>query len=524
MVGQKLRDEAVDYKDELKAEAKWATRKPLTPRDKAALDRADASTNALALGGTIAGTAAGAVRHATRHKGGKHTKPSALRQAVHNAATEASRVSRPMRSPRGARSAAIASMAAGAAKQVPKVARVAAHPYTVAGMTAATLGPIAVRETNRAKEAGERAERLKKSIEEARRKPGEQDERTFGQKVGFATNFAGAVAGPAAIYSATRSAKEGRGGIPRDIARAATGGKHARSGPVKRAVRTAVRRLDKPLTPTQRKIAAAAGASMVGLQVANWAGDTIAANELRNKPDKELASKMDDTVVKYALVPKNVAPAGRAAARAVKPKGKMPKPPKPPKERKPTRLSQYIENTIEDVSRSPKVERAAVRVADSMGSATADRLARVSARPVLRTGLVAGAGVGTGVAGGIVAGEGAKRVIYRDKKETASKAYRSYDPEAQRNQRLGMYQGAGAAGVAASLAGLAGTKGVRIVDEAGATVKHKRRIPRLPKEARALRVDNPRRTAALAAGALISAGVLGAASSQSRSPRNQSWT
>lgn len=137
-----------------------------------------------------------------------------------------------------------------------------------------------------------------------------REERTK-QNIALATNAAGAVAGPAALWQATKAAKAGKGGVPRDIGRAVVGeGKHKKIGRLRRKAANAIHSLD---TPTSKKTAIAAGvasSSIVGLQAANWAGDVISAQHFsaQRKKDKVEKASPDSSEVhtpaplKYKLI------------------------------------------------------------------------------------------------------------------------------------------------------------------------------------------------------------------------------
>lgn len=105
-------------------------------------------------------------------------------------------------------------------------------------------------------------------------------------EVAVRVNQVGAVAGPAAMYSAYRS--RAQGGIPRDMARG-SGAKLSNSKrPYLRKVggkiERVVSRLDKPgSSPGYRRAAAAAGVGLVGLQAVNWGGDALSAKLLKEK-------------------------------------------------------------------------------------------------------------------------------------------------------------------------------------------------------------------------------------------------
>lgn len=112
-----------------------------------------------------------------------------------------------------------------------------------------------------------------------------EEKQSWARNVGLATNAAGAVAGPAAIWSVTRGRKGG--GIPRDVARSIAGpGKHQKRSKMQGRLKRAAEYLDNPKSKKARIAAGMAGAGAIGLQIANWAGDAIAANELRPKKNK----------------------------------------------------------------------------------------------------------------------------------------------------------------------------------------------------------------------------------------------
>jgi len=132
-----------------------------------------------------------------------------------------------------------------------------------------------------------------------------EERQEFGRTVGQSTNALGAVAGPAALYSAVRHRKEG--GIPRDVA-SSVGPKMARSKnpKVKAAgwkVNRAVRALNSPKGKNAKIAAGAAAGGLVGLQAVNWMGDTIPvtpgfrtpikAKEEKKKVAKGYISKMN---------------------------------------------------------------------------------------------------------------------------------------------------------------------------------------------------------------------------------------
>jgi hypothetical protein len=130
---------------------------------------------------------------------------------------------------------------------------------------------------------------------EVSKKLSKEQKKEIGRKIGYATNLAGAVAGPAAIYMAVKGAKGNTGGIPRELSR--TAGSLKRLPKVLPKTRTKVgnvaRKLDNPNSKAWRTAAGVSGVSMVGLQSANWAGDTIAANTLK-KPKKDVQKSFEE--------------------------------------------------------------------------------------------------------------------------------------------------------------------------------------------------------------------------------------
>lgn len=150
----------------------------------------------------------------------------------------------------------------------------------------------------------------------------EKQGRTAKENIAYATNTAGMVAGPAAIAGALNARKEG--GMPRQLMRRAVwendkdrpnrdyesrekqnrrsttsvkNVKRTKFGRTKLGRQTgkAVDWLDNPKSRNARIAAGAAGAGMVGLQVANWAGDTIASQTFKEKGEqpKEPVKKAD---------------------------------------------------------------------------------------------------------------------------------------------------------------------------------------------------------------------------------------
>lgn len=111
----------------------------------------------------------------------------------------------------------------------------------------------------------------------------------LGRQVGYATNAAGMVAGPAAVWQATKHRKGG--GVFRDIGESMSKNPKV-TGSKFKAVRSAGKKAGKiadtlshPTGKGSKLAAGAAGVTMIGLQGANWAGDTIAAQTLKKKPE-----------------------------------------------------------------------------------------------------------------------------------------------------------------------------------------------------------------------------------------------
>jgi hypothetical protein len=118
------------------------------------------------------------------------------------------------------------------------------------------------------------------------RKKNAWNEKTSAEKVGVATSVGGAVAGPAAIYMAVKSAKEGKGGMPRDF---------LRSGGGKKGKQIAAY-LDSPKSRKAKIAAGAASAGIVGLQAANWVGDSVNSRQLTRSKNE-----MIDEAVKKSI-------------------------------------------------------------------------------------------------------------------------------------------------------------------------------------------------------------------------------
>lgn len=117
------------------------------------------------------------------------------------------------------------------------------------------------------------------------------DEKTTAQKVGVATSYGGAAAGPAAIYMSLKSAREGKGGMPRDFLRSAGG---------KRGKRIASY-LDNPKSRNAKVAAGLAGAGIVGLQSANWIGDAVNSRELTKTKSQQIDEKIGKMIHKAIM-------------------------------------------------------------------------------------------------------------------------------------------------------------------------------------------------------------------------------
>lgn len=104
------------------------------------------------------------------------------------------------------------------------------------------------------------------------------------RRIALANSVAGAIAGPAAIFGAIKTAKAGTGGMPRSTARKALSKvkvkDDSRTARVKQAAERAVQALDKPMSTKAKIAAGAAGAGLVGVQVAGLAGDTITSRAM----------------------------------------------------------------------------------------------------------------------------------------------------------------------------------------------------------------------------------------------------
>jgi len=96
------------------------------------------------------------------------------------------------------------------------------------------------------------------------------------RKVAFATNAAGMLAGPAAVTMAVQQARRKQGGIPRKVVEEAE---------AKRPRNKSLAAIGRGMRSKPGVIAG--GATAIGLQTANWAGDTIAAMALRKKKSSE---------------------------------------------------------------------------------------------------------------------------------------------------------------------------------------------------------------------------------------------
>jgi hypothetical protein len=127
----------------------------------------------------------------------------------------------------------------------------------------------------------------------------QKKERSNAEKIALATNTAGAIAGPAAIYQATQNFRRNEGGMPRQVALDLTNPKTkvgqrigaTRAGARARKIATGLK------TPPNKYVKGAAiglGGLSVGLQGANWAGDTIAAKLIADKNKEQAVTKRYD--------------------------------------------------------------------------------------------------------------------------------------------------------------------------------------------------------------------------------------
>ena len=115
----------------------------------------------------------------------------------------------------------------------------------------------------------------------------------LGRKIGVATNTAGAIAGPAALYGAFKGRKEGGmpRGLARDLGNKLAGAKNAKLRPTGKRIQRGVEYLNSPKSRKAKVAAGALGAGAVGLQAANWAGDAIAARTLAGDSKKKPVNK-----------------------------------------------------------------------------------------------------------------------------------------------------------------------------------------------------------------------------------------
>lgn len=146
--------------------------------------------------------------------------------------------------------------------------------------------------------------------------------RTPAENIAYATNAAGMVAGPAALGMAYSAAKGNEGGMTRAglrrlvrvngkentrVLRGAKGRRYtlssSKSKPTRlggtkagKKLQRAIDWIDSPKSKTARIAAGTAGVTAVGLQAANWAGDTIAANMLKNKNKEKDVKKSFEPV------------------------------------------------------------------------------------------------------------------------------------------------------------------------------------------------------------------------------------
>lgn len=115
------------------------------------------------------------------------------------------------------------------------------------------------------------------------------------RKIALATNTAGVIAGPAAVYAAYKGAREGKGSWPRGAARWAANSKRVpdmgpRTTAARKKLAKVIRDADaKPVSGKAKAVAGGVGATMVGLQLANTTGDFIAARAMKGakRTDKE---------------------------------------------------------------------------------------------------------------------------------------------------------------------------------------------------------------------------------------------
>jgi hypothetical protein len=136
-----------------------------------------------------------------------------------------------------------------------------------------------------------------------KKKMSQQEKDELGRKIGAATNTAGAIAGPAALYGAVKSRKEG--GVPRGLTRDFGNSARGKKWMPKTAARArkAADYLDSPKSKLARRSAKVAAGTAVGLQAANWAGDAIAARTLSKEPQKPVAKRDVFDVAKASLRP-----------------------------------------------------------------------------------------------------------------------------------------------------------------------------------------------------------------------------
>lgn len=116
------------------------------------------------------------------------------------------------------------------------------------------------------------------------------DEKSGPEKIGVGTSVLGAVSGPAAIYGAVQSAKEGKGGMPRGALRS-WGGERGKK---------VAAYLDSPKSRNAKIAAGAAGAGLVGLQTANWIGDSVNTRVL-SRSKNEMIDDVTEKKVKKSI-------------------------------------------------------------------------------------------------------------------------------------------------------------------------------------------------------------------------------
>ena len=125
------------------------------------------------------------------------------------------------------------------------------------------------------------------------------------EDVALATNAGGMIAGPAALGMAIKERK--KGGIPRAGVKTLAG-KKTKLGKTKtgKKMRKIAVKLDKPGNKKYKIAAGVAGGTMIGLQTANWAGDTIATQMINDKKKAAKAAEAKKPEISKSLVPVTV--------------------------------------------------------------------------------------------------------------------------------------------------------------------------------------------------------------------------